>query len=67
VCRVGTSDQGVGFWETAVVSFGDSGSVSGTATFDIAEAATVTYSLACEGVDGGIRGTTMTAIFTPTP
>ena len=63
------NDQGVGYWETAVVGGGDEGSVSGTATFDIAAGATVIYSLACEerGGTGSVSGTTMTAIFTPTP
>ena len=61
--------QGVGFWETAVAVDGDSGSVSGTATFDIAAGATVTYSLACQEYSGTgfVGGRTMTAIFTPTP
>jgi len=60
--------QGIGFWETASI-VGVRGSVSGTATFDIAEAATVTYSLACEeqGGNGFVEGRTMTAIFTPSP
>ena len=61
--------QGVGFWETATLITGDEGTVSGTAAFDIAAGTTVTYSLACYelGGDGGVRGRTMTAIFTPTP
>ena len=63
------TDQGIGYWETAAAINGDQGSVSGTATFDIAAGATVTYSLACEeyGGAGQVRGRTMTAIFTPTP
>ena len=61
--------QGVGFWETAAANVGDEGSVSGTAKFDIAAGATVTYSLACEeyGGSGTVAGRTMTAIFTPAP
>ena len=49
--------------------YGGEGSVSGTASFDIAAGATVTYSLACEQRSGfgGVAGTTMTAIFTPAP
>jgi hypothetical protein len=67
--NISFDDQGVGVWETAVEGAGDQGSVSGTARFDIAAGATVTYSVACEeqGGNGGARGMTMTAIFTPTP
>jgi hypothetical protein len=61
--------QGIGNWETAALTFGDEGNASGTATFDIAAGTTVTYSLACEELngDGAVRGKTMTAIFTPAP
>jgi hypothetical protein len=41
--------------------------LSGTAGFDIAAGATVTYSLACQEYygDGNVYAATMTAIFTP--
>jgi hypothetical protein len=63
------TDQGFGWSESAASSAGDEGSVSGTATFDIAAEATVTYSLACEedSGDGSVAGRNMTAFFTPKP
>lgn len=61
---------GVGWWETSTPTFGDDGSVSGTAPFVAAGGETVTYSLVCEETGSGqgrVAGRTMTAIFTPAP
>jgi hypothetical protein len=67
--NISLADPAVGWWETAAVGTGDQGSVSGTATFDIAAGATVTYALACEERGGfeAVAGRAMTAIFTPSP
>lgn len=61
--------EGVGFWETSAPFNGNEGSVSGTASFDIAGGTTVTYSLVCElrVGSGSTRGRSMTATFTPAP
>jgi hypothetical protein len=66
-CEASTSALSV--WKTAATITGDDGSVSGTATVDLAAGATVTYSLACEhyGGSGEVAGRILTAIFTPTP
>jgi len=55
-------------WESAGVE-GQYAQIAGTRTFDIAEQATVTYSLVCahDGVtaDATVRNSVLTAIFTP--
>jgi hypothetical protein len=66
---IDTGSEGIGYFETAAATNGDQGSFSGTAGFDIAAGATVTYSLACQEYDGdgAVYAPTMTAVFTPAP